>query len=135
MNNGEITFDFQQESGYRISITFHFGKLLIAYFKNSTEVAQQCLTLKDIGILIQTSKSLLLIIILIVNLTHDFFQDILQGNDTTGTAELIYNDSNMHLVLLEFTEQVVNLLRFRNEVWRTDQTLPAECGRFTKMWQ
>ena len=41
----------------------------------------------------------------------------------------------MHLVLLEFTEQVINLFRFRNEVWRTDQTLPAECGRLTEMWQ
>ena len=34
----------------------------------------------------------------------------------------------MHLVFLELAKQVVNLLRFRNEIRRSDQTLPTEIG-------
>ena len=41
----------------------------------------------------------------------------------------------MYLVLLEFTEQVVYLLRFRHEIGRTNQRLPAEVAGLPEVWQ
>ena len=52
-----------------------------------------------------------------------------------GQAKLINHDGNMNLVLLELTQQVVNLLCLGYEVRRTNQRLPAEILGFVQMRQ
>ena len=41
----------------------------------------------------------------------------------------------MHLILLELAQQVVDLLRLRHEIRRTDERLPAEISRLRQMRQ
>ena len=41
----------------------------------------------------------------------------------------------MHLILLELTQQVINLFCLRYEVWRTDKALPSEVDRLREMRQ
>ena len=123
---GEVAFDFQQQSGYRVRVTLHVGKGLVVQLQHLVEVGQQSLSFENEGVRVDAHVVLLVLIILVVDLAHDFLQDILQRHNTTGATKLVHHNGNVHLVLLEFAQQVVNLLRLRHEIRRTNQRLPFE---------
>ena len=75
------------------------------------------------------------LVVLIIDFADDLFQNILQRHDTARSAELIHNDGNMHFVLLELSQEVVNLLCLRDKIRRTNQALPPEIHRFGQMRQ
>ena len=130
MDAWKITLDFKQQSGQSIGIAFHFLKFLIINIQNLAEVSQQSLTLKNKCIIIQFGVELIFLIILIFNLTYDFLQNILKSYDTACAAKFIYHDGDMYLILLKFSQQIINLLGLRYKIRRTNQTLPSKRDRF-----
>ena len=76
-----------------------------------------------------------LIIIFIMYLTNNFFNDILHCHQSGSTSELIHNDSNMNLVRLKITKQIINHLCLRHKISRPDQWLPTEVISFVHMRQ
>ena len=123
---GEVALQLQQQACQRICIALNILKHIVIKIQYLVEIAEQRLTFKHIGIGIDAYVVFLFFIILIINLAHNFLKDIFQRNQSTGTTKLINYDSDMHLILLEVTKQVVNLLGLRNEIRRTNQRLPTE---------
>ena len=78
---------------------------------------------------------LFVIIILVIYLANNLFNDILHGNDTGSTTKLVYHDGHVYLILLEITQKVINHLCFRYKIWGTNEALPLERCRFLKMRQ
>ena len=130
MKFGEVALDFEQETGQRVSIALHFLKDAVVQFQYLIEVAEQRLTLKDKRIGVDTHIAFLVLVVLIVDFADDFLQNILQGDDAAGAAELIDDDGYMYLVLLKLAQQVVDFLCLRHEVWRADERLPPESRTF-----
>ena len=93
------------------------------------EVTQQRLSFKDVGIGVHADVVAFLLVVLVVYLAHNLFENVLQSNEAAGAAELIDDDGDVHLVLLEVAQQVVNFLGFRYKVGRPDERLPTECRR------
>ena len=99
---GEVAFQFQQQTSQSVSISLNVGEFLIINLQNLSKIAEQRLSFKDKGILVQFGIVTLLLIVLIVDFTYYFFKDILQRHQAAGTTKLVNNDSNVHLILLKF---------------------------------
>ena len=131
----KLPLDLQQQTGQRICIAFNLLEGTVLDIQYLIEIAEQHLSFKEIGMLIDALIVLFLLIILIVDFTHNLFQNILHGNYTAGSAKLIDNNGDMHLVLLKIMKQISNHLGFRHKIGRTHQCLPTEGGRFIEMGQ
>ena len=84
------------------------------------------LAVEQIGILGQLRVKRLLDVGLVRNLADDFFQNILQRDQTERRPVLVDDDRHMNLVVLELFEQIVDLLMLRHEIGAADQVLPLE---------
>ena len=131
----EVTLDFKQQSRNGICITLDLLENIVINVQNLVKVRQQRLALEDKGVGIDAHIVLFVLIVLVVDFTYNLLQNILQRHNTAGAAKLIDDNGNMHLVLLELAQQVVNLLRLRNEIRRTDERLPAETAAFRQVGQ
>ena len=126
MQDREVTLELEKQTGQRVSITGNIVKLLVINTKNLAEIAQKRLALKDVGIVVELGISILFLVVLVVDFTHDLFEDVLQRHQSARASKLIDNDGDMHLVTLELPEQVINLLGLGHEIRRTYQALPSE---------
>ena len=50
---GEVALQLEQQSGKRVGIAFHLGKLIVVDANNLAEVAQQRLSLKDVRVVVE----------------------------------------------------------------------------------
>ena len=78
----KLSLEFQHQTGQRIGVTCHFVKGLFVQFGRLVEVGQECLALKDPGMVVQLGEGVLFIIVFVVNLTYNLLDDILHGDDT-----------------------------------------------------
>src|SRR5687767_8055492 len=75
----------------------------------------ECLALGD------GHDELLLDVVLVADLAHDLLHDVLERDEPRGTAVLVDDDGHVVLLLLHLAEQLVDLLRLRDEVRRPEQ--------------
>ena len=59
-----------------------------------------------VGLLLENLDDL---VMFVPNLTHQLLQDVLQGDDTLGTAVLVHHHRHVYLVLLQDTQQLKGL--------------------------
>ena len=85
--------------------------------------------------MIDSGVGLLLLVKLIMYLSYDFLENILEGDKPACSSKLIDDNGNMHLVGLELPEQVIDFLGLRHEIRRPDEALPSERGCLAKMWE
>ena len=70
---------------------------------------------------IQNNVCTLFIIVFVVNLTYNLFDNILHRYQPGSSSKFIHNDSNMNLIRLEVTQQIINHLRLRHKISRANQ--------------
>ena len=121
MQCGKFTFNLKQHPCQCIGIPYHSLKLIFVHFRNLVKVRKLSLSFKYPGMVIQHDIRAFLIIIFIMYLTNNFFNDILHCHQSGSTSELIHNDSNMNLVRLKITKQIINHLCLRHKISRPDQ--------------
>ena len=68
-------------------------------------------------------------------LTTSPSMDILISSNTGSSAKLVHHDRHMDLAGTEFLQEIVDLLRLRHEIGRTDQALPTERVRLLHIRQ
>ena len=93
------------------------------------------LSLENVATVRQSEEGLLLRVVLVTDVAHDFLDNILHRYESRGTTELVDDDGNVHFVGSELFEEVFDLLRFRNEVGGADQFLPVEVLRIADVEQ
>src|ERR1051326_508636 len=76
------------------------------------------LGIKDIFIFTDLLIQVLFTIIFVLNISKDLFDQILNGYKTSHRTILINDNDHMHTFLLHFSQQVIQLLGFRNEIGR-----------------
>ena len=129
----KLPFYFQQQPGQSVRISFHFLEKSGISFHNLIKIGQQGFCLEYIGTVIQFHIRTLFIIVFIINLSYNLLDDILHCNNARSTSKLIDNDGNMDLVRLKITQKIINHLRFRYKVSRTDQCLPTKVVALAQM--
>ena len=117
----EFTFNFEQHTRQCIRISHHLFKLVFVYFRNLIEIRQLRLRFKYPGMVIQDHVCTFFIIIFIMNLTHNLFNNVFHRHQSGSSSKLIHNNGNMNLIRLEVTQQIINHLCFRHKISRTDQ--------------
>ena len=75
------------------------------------------------------------IVIFIMNLTHNFFNNIFHRHQSGRSSEFINNNGYMNLICLKITQQVIDHLRLRHKISRTNQRLPTKVIPFVHMRQ
>ena len=93
----EVALQFQEQSGERVGIALHLVELVVD-IKDLAEIRQRSLSLKDIGVVVKTGIGLLLLVILVVYLAHDFLKHVFKGDKATCTTKLIDHNGDMYLV-------------------------------------
>src|SRR5699024_3711557 len=68
------------------------------------------------------------IIIVIHNIAHNLFQNIIEGDKPFCATVFIYHDGNMGSLLLEITQQVIQFLSSRNKECFTRNGAPVNGG-------
>ena len=121
MQCGKFTFNLKQHPCQCIGIPYHSLKLIFVHFRNLVKVRKLSLSFKYPGMVIQDNVCTLFIIVFVVNLTYNLFDNILHRYQSGSTSELIHNDSNMNLVRLKITKQIINHLCLRHKISRPDQ--------------
>ena len=89
MQSRELTFQFQQQTRKRISISGSFGEVIRINLHNFIEVRQQCLGLKHVSILRQAYIHPFLIIIFIIVSLIIIVLSLLQGGKSEGASGAI----------------------------------------------
>ena len=117
----KLTFYFEQHTRQRISVTYYLFKLIFIDFRNLIEVSQLCLCFKYPCMIVQYYIRALFIVIFIMNLAYDFFDNILHCHQSGSTSKLIHDNGNMYLIRLKITKQIINHLRLRHKISRADQ--------------
>ena len=127
----EVSFDLQQKAGKSFDLFRQFaefgrigidhtekGRSAISWLQNKTAVRQ-------------ADELLFIFVVFIGNLSDNLFQDILHRhipevppNSSTTIAIWI-------LLVRQFLQEIVDLLRLRHEIGRTDQTLPTDVSGFS----
>ena len=128
MHAEEVALDLKEQSGERVGITLNVSKLVVINVKVFAEVGEQRLALKEICVVVELRVVFCVIIILVVDLTHNLLQDVLKSDDAAGSTKLVNHDGNVDLVLLKLAHEVVDLLGLRHEIRRTDKALPTKVG-------
>jgi len=109
----EFTFNFEQHTCQCICISHHLFKFVFVYFCNLIEIRQLRFRFKYPGMVIQNNVRTLFIIVFVVNLTYNLFDNILHRYQSGSSSKLIHNNSNMNLIRLEVTQQIINHLRLQ----------------------
>ena len=60
-------------------------------------------------------------VVFVLDFADEFFENVFEGDDAGGTAVFVDDDGEMRLLLLEFGEEVADLLRFRRVVGWMDK--------------
>ena len=131
----ELALDFKQETCYRIGFASHIFEFFRIEFQNLIEVGKQSLGFENISGIIQFYISAFFFIVLIIDFTNDFFDNVLHRYNSRSSTKLIHHNGNMNLVGLEIAQQIVDFLGFRNEISRANQCLPTEIVTLVQMRQ
>ena len=131
----EVALDLEQQTRQRVGIALHLGELFVVDFQNLAEVAQQRLAFEDVGVVVHPCVELLLLVVFVVDLADDLFENVLERHHAAGAAELIDDNGHVHLVVLELAQQVVDLFRLGHEERRPDDALPTEVLGLIQMGQ
>ena len=78
---------------------------------------------------------LLLLVVLVGYLADYLFQNVFEGDKAGCASVFVHDDSEMHFVLLELLQQVVEVFAFGHEVGGPDEGLPTEVLRLVKVWK
>ncbi|MCY1560022.1 hypothetical protein D9M68_971120 [compost metagenome] len=62
----------------------------------------------------------------ILNITDNFFHNIFEGDDTGGTAKLIYNHGKVYSVISEIIQQVINQFMLMHVICRAYKGVPVK---------
>ncbi len=135
MQTEEVALDFKEQTGQRVGITHDIIEFIGIYIKYLAEIAQQRLALKEVSVIVELGVGILLLVVLIINFANNLFKDVFQRDKSARATKFINHNGNMHLVFLELPQEVVNLLSLRDEIGRTDETLPAEVLRLVEIGQ
>ena len=135
MKFGEVALEFEDETRQRVGIALHLLEEVLLQLHHLVEINKQRATLEEPCVLVETMPAVVLVVGLVVYLTHYLLDDILHGDESARTSELVHDDGDVHLVLLEIAQKVVYHLRLGHKESRTDERLPAEVGRLGEMRQ
>ena len=135
MNAGEVALQLQHQPGKGVGIKAVVKEVITVNPQGAAEVHKLRLALEDVRVIRQLGVLQLFLIIFVAYLANDFLQYVLKGDDAAGAAIFINDDGHVYLVRLKLLQQVVNLLRLRNEIRRSHQALPAEIGWLADMLQ
>ena len=120
---GELTLDFEQQSGKCVGIAFHILEEIVLNLHDTAEVGQEGLGLKDVGVLVEAGVGTLVVIVFVADFAHNLLDDVFHGNQSACTAELVHHNGHMHHVGLEITQEAVNHLCLGHKIGRTDEAL------------
>ena len=76
VNDREIAFQFEQQSGQRVGIALYFLEFFVAYFENLAEIGEQRLALKHVCVLVQFGIIALFFVVFVVDFAHYFLQNV-----------------------------------------------------------
>ena len=80
---------------------------------------------KDIFVVGNLLGNVFRVVVLILDISEDFLDNILQRNDTAGTAKLIHDDAEAFLLLQKHLHEFLCRHRLRNERHLADVVLPV----------
>ena len=112
----EVALQFQQQAGQRVGLALDVRELIVLNPQDATKIREKGLTLKDECIVVELGIGVLLFIVLVVDPADNLSDNNLKGDQSAGSSKLVHDDGAVHLVLLELTQQVINLLRLGNEI-------------------
>ena len=68
-----------------------------------------------------------LLIVFVLDLTHDLFQDVLDRDQSRGAAVLIGHDGDVDAIATQLAEEIVEPLRLGNDVGWAKELLDGQC--------
>ena len=122
----EIAFYGKQHTGEGFGIFGHFDIVVLVEFGHAEEVGEKSSTFEDIRVVGQTLVGFFLVVILVVDVANDFFENVFKGYDALCAAKLVDNDSHVNFAVAEVFEQIINHSSLGNEVWLTDECSPIK---------
>ena len=120
-NLRKFAFQFKQKTGKGVSVALHVLKEVVIVLHHLVEIAQKSLAFKYVGVGVNALERSFFFILLVIDFPDNLFENVLKRHDSAGASKLVNYDCNMHLVVLKLSEQVVDFLRFRHKIWRSDK--------------
>ena len=95
-------------------VTFSFGRFPNVFFQpqNAVDVQQRSLGLKQVCEFIQHGVHHFLVVEFVGDVSHNFFQDVLQRDQPTGSTVLVHHNGHVDFLRLEFPKEVVDFFAF-----------------------
>ena len=125
---GEIALDGEEHAGESFAVSGHRRIIVFVKAGDAEEIAEKSLALKDISVVRELLVSGFVIVVLIVDVAHYFFQHILKRDNALSAAEFINDHSHVDVPAPEILKQVVNHARFGYEIGFPEEFLPLEIG-------
>ena len=101
---------FQHEPAEGVAFAFGRFPHFFVELQDAVRVKQRRLRLHQVGEFVQHGVGDVFLVELVGDLTHNFFQDILQSHQPACASILVHYDSEVDFLLLEFPQEVVDFL-------------------------
>src|SRR6266700_3370565 len=85
------------------------------------EIVDTDLGIKDIFVFADLLVEFFFTVIFVLNITYDFFDQVLNSYQTSDRAILIDDNNHMHTLLLYLAQEIIKLFGLRNKVSRAYQ--------------
>src|SRR5690349_3037349 len=105
---GKLTRQLQYEAANRFAVTLYFIKRIHRQLHCLAYIMYHRSSFKNIIAGINFPVLILFFIEFITDITYHFFHYIFHGNDTTGTAKLIYHYGKVNMTRLKIEQEVGN---------------------------
>ena len=122
----ELALDIEQETSDGFGLLAMLAQFLLVDVKHPRKIAQQRLAVKHPSVFVDAVVEFLLGIILVIDVTDDFLQHILERGDTLGATEFINDNRHVHFLHAEVFKQVVQHARLGDKIGGAYQRLPLE---------
>ena len=117
---------FNHEASQGVAFALGHLPALFVQFQDAVRIEEWCFGFHEHRVGVQKTVVDLLVVKLVRDFTHDFFQHVFQGDDATRAAVFVDNDRQMHLAFLKFPEKVVDFLALGHEHGGANALVPQQ---------